>query len=369
MRGGRRGRAAGAGTRAAVCTVCACTASHLAALTHAPQVVPLPVQEGDPLGVKVEALRVYLDQALGSDRFLQVRARWRRWAATGSSRCKPCGGAAQEQVPPGASPVAALRSDRFLQVQARWRCCAGTGSSRCEPSGGAGQQQVPPGASLVVAHLQNLQNPQNLKNPTTSGRAHRRLLRQSVRLSLKGAFYLQRSIYSPLHARRSEEFCVFVWGPAVAASTAVHSPVVAPSFLEQLLPRCVEPHTAWQQIQAQRRSSPLRPPKPVAGILQNLSLASFESSSYLHPPSPLPALSRCACRIRASSRLLHLRLRLQVYRRLESLTAEDDEHQVSLEFVRVLGEERLPYLALVHQLIVCEEQWEAGVVQSTAPLA
>uniref|UniRef100_A0A7R9V482 Uncharacterized protein n=1 Tax=Chlamydomonas euryale TaxID=1486919 RepID=A0A7R9V482_9CHLO len=49
---------------------------------------------------------------------------------------------------------------------------------------------------------------------------------------------------------------------------------------------------------------------------------------------------------------------VKVYRRLESLTADDDEGKVSKEFLEVLGAEKLPYLALVHQLIVCEEQWE-----------
>lgn len=34
--------------------------------------------------------------------------------------------------------------------------------------------------------------------------------------------------------------------------------------------------------------------------------------------------------------------------------------QVSKEFLEVLGAEKLPYLELVHQLIVCEEQWEGG---------
>ena len=31
--------------------------------------------------------------------------------------------------------------------------------------------------------------------------------------------------------------------------------------------------------------------------------------------------------------------------------------QVSREFLNVLGQEKLAYLGLVHQLIVCEEQW------------
>ncbi|KAG2486399.1 hypothetical protein HYH03_014976 [Edaphochlamys debaryana] len=51
---------------------------------------------------------------------------------------------------------------------------------------------------------------------------------------------------------------------------------------------------------------------------------------------------------------------LKVYRRLESLTLEDDEGAVSAEFLAVLGPERLPYLQLVHQLIVCEENMHSG---------
>ncbi|KAG1679536.1 hypothetical protein FOA52_011138 [Chlamydomonas sp. UWO 241] len=54
---------------------------------------------------------------------------------------------------------------------------------------------------------------------------------------------------------------------------------------------------------------------------------------------------------------------MKVYRRLESLTVDDDEAEVSREFLSLLGAERLPYLALIHQLIVCEEQWEAGGVR------
>ncbi|GIL80611.1 hypothetical protein Vretifemale_9761, partial [Volvox reticuliferus] len=46
---------------------------------------------------------------------------------------------------------------------------------------------------------------------------------------------------------------------------------------------------------------------------------------------------------------------LKVYRMLESLSFEDDEAQVSAAFLAVLGQEKLPYLQLVHQLIVCEE--------------
>ncbi|GIL63301.1 hypothetical protein Vafri_17397 [Volvox africanus] len=46
---------------------------------------------------------------------------------------------------------------------------------------------------------------------------------------------------------------------------------------------------------------------------------------------------------------------LKVYRMLENLSVEDDEAQVSAAFLAVLGQEKLPYLQLVHQLIVCEE--------------
>eukprot|EP00967_Tisochrysis_lutea_P000946 scaffold1249_cov17-Tisochrysis_lutea.AAC.1 len=44
----------------------------------------------------------------------------------------------------------------------------------------------------------------------------------------------------------------------------------------------------------------------------------------------------------------------KVYRRLESLSVEDDEDEVSREFLEALGPEKLPYLQLIHQLIVCE---------------
>ena len=47
---------------------------------------------------------------------------------------------------------------------------------------------------------------------------------------------------------------------------------------------------------------------------------------------------------------------LKVYRRLESLNVDDDEEAVSKEFLAVLGQEKLSYLGLVHQLIICEEQ-------------
>lgn len=47
---------------------------------------------------------------------------------------------------------------------------------------------------------------------------------------------------------------------------------------------------------------------------------------------------------------------LKVYRRLESLNVDDDEAEVSKEFLNILGQEKLAYLGLVHQLIICEEQ-------------
>jgi hypothetical protein len=49
-----------------------------------------------------------------------------------------------------------------------------------------------------------------------------------------------------------------------------------------------------------------------------------------------------------------------VYSRLESLAPDDDELQVSQEFVRLLGEGKLQYLELVHQLIMGEEADGAG---------
>ena len=48
-----------------------------------------------------------------------------------------------------------------------------------------------------------------------------------------------------------------------------------------------------------------------------------------------------------------------MYHRLGNLRLEDDEEAVSREFLEVLGHERLPYLTLVHQLIVCEENMHA----------
>jgi hypothetical protein len=45
----------------------------------------------------------------------------------------------------------------------------------------------------------------------------------------------------------------------------------------------------------------------------------------------------------------------RVYRRLESLSLDDDESEVSREFLAILGAEKLAYLQLIHQLIVCEE--------------
>jgi hypothetical protein len=45
-----------------------------------------------------------------------------------------------------------------------------------------------------------------------------------------------------------------------------------------------------------------------------------------------------------------------VYHRLESLSAADEEEQVSAEFLALLGPAKLRYLQLVHQLIVAEER-------------
>ena len=49
----------------------------------------------------------------------------------------------------------------------------------------------------------------------------------------------------------------------------------------------------------------------------------------------------------------------RVYRRLESLSI--DEAEVSREFLAVLGADKLGYLQLVHQLIVCEESMHADM--------
>ncbi len=48
-----------------------------------------------------------------------------------------------------------------------------------------------------------------------------------------------------------------------------------------------------------------------------------------------------------------------MYRRWESLTPEEDEQALSREFMQRLGREKMPYLQLVHQLILCEENMVA----------
>ncbi len=50
----------------------------------------------------------------------------------------------------------------------------------------------------------------------------------------------------------------------------------------------------------------------------------------------------------------------RVYHRLESLAVDADEAEVSREFLRLLGADRLGYLSLIHQLIVCEENLNAA---------
>ncbi len=54
-----------------------------------------------------------------------------------------------------------------------------------------------------------------------------------------------------------------------------------------------------------------------------------------------------------SSPDLHWRCR--VYHRLESLSSDADEVQVAHDLAEMLGEDKMCYLQLVHQLIVCEE--------------
>jgi hypothetical protein len=39
---------------------------------------------------------------------------------------------------------------------------------------------------------------------------------------------------------------------------------------------------------------------------------------------------------------------------------EDDEVQVSQEFLEILGQEQLVFMQLVHQLIICEETMNAA---------
>lgn len=51
----------------------------------------------------------------------------------------------------------------------------------------------------------------------------------------------------------------------------------------------------------------------------------------------------------------------RVYKRLESIptTHDEQEEKVAAELAGLLGPERMPWLQLVHQLIVCEEVMQA----------
>lgn len=51
----------------------------------------------------------------------------------------------------------------------------------------------------------------------------------------------------------------------------------------------------------------------------------------------------------------------RVYKRLESIptTHDEQEEKVAAELADLLGPERMPWLQLVHQLIVCEEVMQA----------
>ena len=51
----------------------------------------------------------------------------------------------------------------------------------------------------------------------------------------------------------------------------------------------------------------------------------------------------------------------RVYRRLESIptTHDEEEEEVAAELAELLGPERMPFLQLVHQLIVSEEVMQA----------
>ena len=45
----------------------------------------------------------------------------------------------------------------------------------------------------------------------------------------------------------------------------------------------------------------------------------------------------------------------RVYHRLESLSSDADEVRVAQELAATLGEDKMCFLQLIHQLIVCEE--------------
>ena len=49
----------------------------------------------------------------------------------------------------------------------------------------------------------------------------------------------------------------------------------------------------------------------------------------------------------------------RVYRRLESIPTSHDEEKVAAELAELLGPKRMPWLQLVHQLIVSEEAMQA----------
>ncbi|KAK9809093.1 hypothetical protein WJX72_009300 [[Myrmecia] bisecta] len=46
---------------------------------------------------------------------------------------------------------------------------------------------------------------------------------------------------------------------------------------------------------------------------------------------------------------------LKVYRKIESLSQDEDEAAVAAQLLGLLGADKMPYLQLVHQLIICEE--------------
>ena len=68
--------------------------------------------------------------------------------------------------------------------------------------------------------------------------------------------------------------------------------------------------------------------------------------------------SPCSGPFTDNSRCGHL---CRVYRRLESIPTSHDEEEekVAAELAELLGPERMPWLQLVHQLIVSEEVMQA----------
>ena len=83
----------------------------------------------------------------------------------------------------------------------------------------------------------------------------------------------------------------------------------------------------------------------------------LKPSSELNAYFSLPSLQ---CKMFARKSLTEIGL-LRVYRRLESIptTHDEEEEKVAAELAELLGPDRMPFLQLVHQLIVSEEVMQA----------